>query len=39
MIERHYGTLLTGAAAGIAERQAAFEVAQERATRDASEDV
>jgi hypothetical protein len=27
MIERHYGTLLTGAAAGIAERQAAFEAA------------
>jgi integrase len=29
MIERHYGTLLTGAAAGIAERQAAFEAEQE----------
>jgi hypothetical protein len=31
MIERHYGTLLTGAAAGIAERQAAFETAQDEA--------
>jgi integrase len=28
MIERHYGTLLTGAAAGIAARLAAFETAQ-----------
>ena len=39
MIERHYGTLLTGAAAGIAERQAAFEAEQDRATQDASDDV
>jgi integrase len=34
MIERSYGTLLTGAAAGIAERLAAFEAAQERAMTD-----
>jgi hypothetical protein len=32
MIERHYGTLLTGAAAGIATRLAAFEAEQEQAT-------
>ena len=31
MIERHYGTLLTGAAAGIASRLAAFEAAQDEA--------
>ena len=31
MIERHYGTLLQGAAAGIASRLAAFEAAQEQA--------
>ena len=30
MIERHYGTLLTGAAAGIASRLAAFEAEQDR---------
>jgi hypothetical protein len=29
MIERHYGTLLTGAAAGIAARLAAFEAEQD----------
>ena len=31
MIERHYGTLLTGAAAGIAERQAERQAAFEAA--------
>jgi integrase len=31
MIERHYGTLLSGAAAGIASRLAAFEAEQDRA--------
>ena len=39
MIERHYGTLLTGAAAGIATRLAAFEAEQDRATDRATEDV
>ena len=37
MIERHYGTLLQGAAAGIASRLAAFEAAQERAGEQAAE--
>ena len=31
MIERHYGSLLQGAAAGIASRLAAFEVEQDEA--------
>ena len=31
MIERHYGTLLAGAAAGIASRLATFEAEQNRA--------
>jgi hypothetical protein len=31
MIERHYGTLLTGAAAGIASRLAMFEAQQDQA--------
>jgi hypothetical protein len=31
MIERHYGTLLTGAAAGIASRLAAFQAEQDKA--------
>jgi integrase len=35
MIEKHYGTLVQGAMAGIAQRQAAFEVAQERARDEA----
>jgi integrase len=39
MIERHYGTLLSGAAAGIASRLAAFEAEQDRAKDEASEDV
>ena len=38
MIERHYGVLLTGAAASIAERQAAFEAEQDRATERATEE-
>jgi integrase len=38
MIERHYGTLLSGAAAGIASRLATFEAAQDQVTREA-EDV
>ena len=33
MIERHYGTLLTGAAAGIASRLAAIEAEQEHAAQ------
>jgi integrase len=33
MIERHYGTLLTAAAAGIASRLAAFEAEQDKAER------
>jgi integrase len=37
MIERHYGTLLSGAAAGIAARLAAFEAEQDRAA-DRAED-
>jgi hypothetical protein len=37
MIERHYGTLLQGAAAGIASRLAAFEAAQERVGEHAAE--
>jgi integrase len=37
MIERHYGTLLGGAAASIAQRQAAFEAEQERAAQERSE--
>ena len=36
MIERHYGTLLDGAGAGIAERLAAFEAEQERTAREAT---
>jgi integrase len=36
MIERHYGTLLSGAAAGIASRLAAFEAEQEPATHEHS---
>ncbi len=39
MIERHYGTLLTGAAAGIATRLAAFEAEQDEATDRATEGV
>lgn len=39
MIERHYGTLLSGAAAGIASRLAAFEADQDPATDEAFEDV
>jgi integrase len=39
MIERHYGTLLSGAAAGIATRLAAFEAAEDRAAEQAAEDV
>jgi integrase len=39
MIERHYGTLLSGAAAGIASRLAAFEAEQDRAREDDAEDV
>lgn len=39
MIERHYGTLLTGAAAGIATRLAAFEAEQGQATDRATEGV
>jgi hypothetical protein len=31
MIERHYGTLLSGAAAGIASRLAAFEAEEDEA--------
>ena len=38
MLEKHYGTLLHGAAAGIAARHAAFEAEQERAAREASDD-
>jgi hypothetical protein len=34
MIERHYGTLIGGAMAGIASRLATFEAEQDRATRD-----
>jgi integrase len=37
MIERHYGTLLSGAAAGIASRLAAFEAEQERAAENTQE--
>jgi hypothetical protein len=33
MVERHYGTLLDGAGAGIASRLDAFEAEQERATQ------
>ena len=39
MLEKHYGTLLHGAIASIAARQAAFEAAQERVTNDDAEDV
>lgn len=39
MIERHYGTLLTGAAAGIASRLATFEAEQNRAADRATVDV
>jgi hypothetical protein len=39
MIERHYGTLLTGAAAGVASRLATFEAHQEQAAKRMSEDV
>jgi integrase len=35
MIERHYGTMLSGAATGIASRLAAFEAAQEDHTEEA----
>lgn len=38
MIERHYGTLLDGAGAGIARRLSAFEAEQEQA-RDAQSDA
>ena len=34
MIERHYGTLLDGATAGIANRLNAFDLDQDRATQD-----
>jgi hypothetical protein len=37
MIERHYGTLLAGAAAGIASRLAVFEAEQDAAEQDAAE--
>jgi hypothetical protein len=39
MIERHYGTLLTGAAAAIASRLATFEADQDRCADQATEDV
>jgi hypothetical protein len=39
MIERHYGTLLDGAHAGIAGRLDALEAELERASREAAEDV
>ena len=39
MIERHYGTLLSGAAAGIAGRLAAFEARQDRAREEGAADV
>jgi integrase len=39
MIERHYGTLLTGAAAGIASRLATFEAQQDQASDTATDDV
>jgi hypothetical protein len=39
MIERHYGALLDGAAAGIAGRLDAFEAEQDEATSDRSESV
>ena len=39
MIERHYGALLDGAAAGIAGRLDAFEAEQDGATDDRSETV
>jgi integrase len=39
MIERHYGALLEGAGADIARRLSAFEIAQERAADERSEDV
>jgi hypothetical protein len=37
MIERHYGTLLEGAHAGIAARLAAFEADQQRASERAAD--
>lgn len=36
MIERHYGTLLDGAGAGIAGRLAAFETEQDHTRQEAS---
>jgi integrase len=39
MIERHYGSLLDGAAAGIASRLDAFDLARGQATEDRAEDV
>ena len=39
MIERHYGTLLDGAHAGIAGRLDALEAELEQASREAAEDV
>jgi hypothetical protein len=39
MIERRYGTLLSGAAAGIASRLAAFETEQDPAIGDGAEHV
>jgi hypothetical protein len=38
MIERHYGTLLSGAAAGIASRLAVFEAEQDQATDRATDE-
>lgn len=38
MIERHYGTLLSGAAAGIAARLDAFEASRDRASNQATDD-
>jgi hypothetical protein len=39
MIERHYGALLDGAGAGIADRLDAFDSARERRENDRAEDV
>ncbi len=38
MIERHYGALLAGSHAGIADRKAGFEQAQERAAEMTAEE-
>ncbi len=39
MVERHYGTLLDGAGAGITGRLDALDAERDRATTEASEDV